>query len=66
MPCYATGTAEGDANLRAHDAQDAATKATRAACEMAKVLTARQRFKLSDATREWIAEHAKSDAKAKR
>lgn len=38
MPCYVTGSAEGDAQLAAREAREAATLATRLLCEVMEVL----------------------------
>lgn len=65
MPCYYTGSAEGDAEYDATLARKAATAATRAACEMAKLLTKRQWAQLTPATQEWIYIHEKMDATRK-
>lgn len=64
MPCYATGSAEGDARLTAEEQYSAATEATRAACEMAKLLRSKgpKSFsKLSLQTRAWVEKHDKID-----
>lgn len=62
MPCYMTGSAEGDARLSAEEAEGRASKATRAACEMARLLKGTALFqRLSPKTLEWVKEHAKID-----
>jgi hypothetical protein len=38
MPCYATGTAEGDARLMAQEAHEQLTITTRVACELNRLL----------------------------
>lgn len=62
MPCYYTGTAEGDALLSTNEAL---TLTTRVACEMAKLLTVEQKAKLSAKALIWIKRHGKTDAKRK-
>jgi hypothetical protein len=70
MPCYATGSAEGDARLSAQEAQKEATAATRVACELVKTMRGHGLKKLlnqlSPATKAWIVEHDAKDAALKR
>lgn len=69
MPCYATGSAEGDARMDAREAQIAAVAATRAACELVAMLRSRGMRKmlnqLTPATKAWIVEHDAKDAREK-
>lgn len=67
MPCYVTGSAQGDAELARDEAYDDANKATRAACEMAKILKPMAQFnRLSKSTQDWIKEHEKIDRQRKK
>lgn len=66
MPCYTTGSALGDAQLDAEEGSRAATRATRAACDMmrqAKRLRVWEEFAagLSRRTLNWIKEHETVD-----
>jgi hypothetical protein len=64
MPCYATGSAEGDANLSAQEARLEASKATRVLCEVLNWLDDRGLVDLQSAdVRLWWEEHKKVDAK---
>lgn len=64
MPCYATGSREGDAELSAREAQQEALEATRAACEMmAKLKENDLLSELSKQTRAWIKKHVEIDRK---
>lgn len=66
MPCYATGSAEGDANLKASEAWEAATVVTRVACELAKAVSKTKLSKMSESTRDWVKDHNLIDKKRKR
>ena len=68
MPCYATGSALGDAQLSAEENWRDATAATRAACEMARMLrSGKPNFDgLSKATRSWVREHDKVDRECRK
>jgi hypothetical protein len=61
MPCYATGSAEGDALLQRDEAHKLAPAAARAACELAKAVPLS-----SKETRAWVSDHALIDEKKKR
>lgn len=63
MPCYATGSREGDAELSAREAQQEALEATRAACEMMAKLKENDLSGLSKQTRAWIKKHVEIDRK---
>jgi hypothetical protein len=63
MPCYVTGSEIGDIQLSAQEAHDAATAATRAACELAKAVPSSKLKKMSAATQKWVKQHVKSDRK---
>ena len=58
MPCYVTGTSEGDANLHAAEAQKAATSATRVACEALRYIEEKGDIHhLSISAQQWWREH---------
>lgn len=69
MPCYMTGSLEGDLAMHAEDAQEEAQEATRAACELLKYLRdCHVGFSvpsLTKATQRWIRKHEKIDRKRK-
>lgn len=62
MPCFVTGSAEGD---RALSLETDVVQLTRYLCEMKKLLTDEQRLKLSSNLRYWITNHNRVD-RAKR
>ena len=68
MPCYYTGSAEGDRALAAQEAKEELqriiTATAQVACEIGKLLTPAQRAKLSRKTMAWLTRHEKIDAKA--
>jgi hypothetical protein len=70
MPCYATGSAEGDAALDAREARQELTRVTRIACELAEAIRGSgQAFwfdRLSKETQMWIREHDKIDKQRRR
>lgn len=62
MPCYTTGSAEGDAHLAAQEAHEAATKASRAACDALNLIEQRGALSFVSAdTLTWWREHQKTD-----
>ena len=62
MPCYATGSAEGDAQLSAREARQEATENARAACDALAVLEQFVEFnQLKPATQRWWRRHKKID-----
>jgi hypothetical protein len=65
MPCYYTGSAEGDARLHAEEAQTELTKVTRLLCSAMKAAE-RQRFlsAMPNDVRQWWREHKKIDRNA--
>ena len=65
MPCFYTGSAEGDAQLAAQEAREELTEVTRVACELAKLATPKKFVKLSEKTQDWVLEHRKTDKKNK-
>lgn len=68
MPCFATGSAEGDALLSAAESDREATAATRAACEMLRELRSFRPSinNLSKSTMDWIKRHEEIDRKRKK
>lgn len=66
MPCFTTGSAEGDARLDAEESSREATRATRAACDMLRRARRMKVWKefvggLSRKTLDWITEHDNTD-----
>lgn len=58
MPCYVTGSAEGDARLSAREAQQRATLAARVACEALSLLEQGSYVEvLSEEAQVWWAQH---------
>lgn len=66
MPCYVTGSAEGDARLAASEARERCTTLTRLLCEAMDHLTAKQSRLWSDELSQWWAEHQRIDEERKR
>lgn len=64
MPCYDDRTT--DPKYICAAVQERADAATRAACEMAKLIRQDFFYKLSSRTRQWIRNHEDSDKKAGR
>lgn len=60
MPCYMTGSAEGDANLAASEARREATRLTRLLC-VACALLEQSHKKLPAQLKEWWDNHKKVD-----
>lgn len=60
MPCYATGSAEGDAQLAAAEVREELARVTRVACELAEFARDFKRA-FSKETTEWMADHARLD-----
>lgn len=72
MPCYVTGSREGDLELNAQEAQTEATKATRLLCSVMSAIdeaanngVSMRHYLPADAVT-WWAKHKKVDAKRKR
>ena len=63
MPCYLTGSAEGDARLDAAEARKEVTKLTRLLCEAMECLEHHGCDHISPAARSWWTAHKKVDAK---
>ena len=62
MPCYMTGSAEGDARLAAHEAREAATKLTRLLCAACAALEAAGLVDAANAElSDWWSEHKRID-----
>lgn len=62
MPCYITGSREGDLELSSRQASQRATEAARAACEALSIVEARGDLaECSAETQEWWAEHKRID-----
>lgn len=62
MPCYLTGSREGDLELELRVLQTEATAATRAACDMAKAIGRGSVWpKLLLSTQNWIRKHEEID-----
>lgn len=63
MPCFATGSAAGDALLAAEENGRDAIDATKAACEMAAMLRSKRPdfARLSPQTKQWVKAHDKID-----
>jgi hypothetical protein len=68
MPCYVTGSAAGDAQLYAEEARQEAQEATRAACDMARVIRSSSLAwaQLSLNTQNWIRAHEELDKKRRK
>ena len=65
MPCYYTGTAEGDARLAAQEATTELTEVTRLLCKAMKVVERERLLKsMPDDVRDWWREHKVIDRKA--
>ena len=68
MPCYVTGSAEGDARLAASEARERATEAARVACEVLQWLEDADIHlgsSFSKETRLWWERHKAFDAERK-
>jgi hypothetical protein len=65
MPCYVTGSAEGDANLRAENARNLATELTDLLCETCKYMD-KTGVPLPNRTAKWWSKHQKIDSRRKR
>ena len=68
MPCYYTGSAEGDAQLAADEARRELTRVTRVACELWELVESIPMLHhnlqvLSGPTLRWIRQHQKIDKK---
>jgi hypothetical protein len=61
MPCYVTGSAEGDARMAADDARAEATHVTRMLCEVMATLSEAQIKKLSPDLKKWWKRHGEMD-----
>lgn len=63
MPCYVTGSAEGDAQLDAQEARRELQRVTRVACELAKFARQLSDFwpSCSIETARWVREHVEID-----
>lgn len=59
MPCYYTGSAEGDANLAAKEARDALTEVTALLCSMCSAYENNQG--VPAAVAKWWSQHKKMD-----
>lgn len=76
MPCYVTGSREGDLALDARDAREELQRVTRVACDLARAYTHLLSvyypssnglfYTLSVETREWIREHKAIDARRRK
>lgn len=67
MPCYYTGSAEGDAKLAYQEATEALTEVTSLLCELcAYVEAGGGRGTLPERVQEWWEKHQRIDAKRKR
>lgn len=63
MPCYYTGSAEGDARLAAREAHEKLTSMTEIACQAMAALESLDELKLMSAeANEWWQEHKAIDA----
>lgn len=60
MPCYITGSAEGDARLSEQEARRELEVVTRVACELAEFASGFKRA-FSKETTAWMADHARID-----
>jgi hypothetical protein len=69
MPCYATGSAEGDLRLameeNAKETAEKITMLTRVACELSEGAAPSKLKKMSKLTQIWVKKHQKIDKKNK-
>lgn len=66
MPCYATGSRQGDLELSLNDAQKIATKATQRLCATLEVFEQYEEFNLLPAdVKRWWRKHKEVDARRK-
>lgn len=63
MPCYATGSAEGDANLDASEARRQLTTVTSLLCQACELIP---QYRMPRALYDWWAEHQKIDLRRRR
>lgn len=64
MPCYFTGTAEGDRALEAQEAQENLTRVTRLLCIACKYIDS-QNLPIPEKIQNWWKKHKKIDKKTK-
>lgn len=65
MPCYMTGTREGDLALRVEELHEEATKTTRLLCKTLRSLDKRTVGSLPKDVQEWWEKHQEIDRKRK-
>lgn len=65
MPCYVTGSGEGDEAMYAEESRKKALAATKAACELIRTHNINYHL-LSKPTLQWVREHEKLDKKRRK